>query len=102
MGLLTKSILCKMSIFVHSRGGRGVSIGYELVHIAVECTSTLMITVLLKIFKKQAKVFFNQWTNVYVTSVLKISIPSAVVYYYCAWYIYFRNGHYIFMFEFLI
>ena len=29
-----------------------------------------------------------------VTSVTKISIPSAEVYYYCAWYTYFRNRRY--------
>ena len=29
-----------------------------------------------------------------LTSVPKISIPSAVVYYYCAWYTYFHNGRY--------
>ena len=28
----------------------------------------------------------------YITSVSKISIPSAVVIYYCAWYTYFWNG----------
>ena len=29
-----------------------------------------------------------------ITSVTKISIPSAVVYYCCVWYTYFRNGRY--------
>ena len=43
--------------------------------------------------------FFFQYTFRYnrkpqITSVTKISIPSAVVYYYCAWYTYFRNGRY--------
>ena len=43
--------------------------------------------------------FFFQYTFRYnrkpqITSVTKISIPSAVVIHYCAWYTYCRNGRY--------
>ena len=35
------------------------------------------------------------WAWNHITSNPKISISSAVVYYYCVWYTYFQNGHYV-------
>ena len=39
-------------------------------------------------------IHFTQLFKRFLTSVPKISIPSAEVYYYCTWYTYFRNRRY--------